>query len=386
MKVPGELAQEVFSEVTEATEFVVVVHSERTHNGGSSKQRLKKESKTVIHALATDPMGPRHARREALNTGLIDNTPFNTDLLPDTERPIQRVRSNAAAEKRRKAEGESPSELKQYMLKLLRNPSRPKGALWIFPTPYSVVTGVKTLLICTCDYALEKFAAFIKKGQAVYGKLRCIKLMGDGTSDETRQGLHSVAMGACGTHWQDYDWLNTLMGLVWALTDGETIFTLSKILEALHWAMQYFHQINMKEVISDTFWDGALAAKAAFRNFFVHEDQTSMIPNEIREHTCVQHAKGNTSDHASHGYKKQSANKTELLAFLPDRVFTIAGGQYVKTLREVGKTGLVNYLCCANTGGALHLIGSSLRAPWQSSWTHVEFGYSTYVTNSVESK
>ena len=76
------------------------------------------------------------------------------------------------------------------------------------------------------------------------------------------------------------------------------------------------HGIKVDQLMEDWYWDGNLASVHVMNEFFP----------DARPHSCLQHAKVNTSRRFGDGCKKMTSMLQEFIAFLPPSAFHIRRG------------------------------------------------------------
>ena len=85
------------------------------------------------------------------------------------------------------------------------------------------------------------------------------------------------------------------------------------------------------------------------------------------------------------GFKHVVSTMLDSSAFLPGPAFHCYWERALSKLRAAGQAGLVEYLVERGGVGSLTLDEGAWTAKWQSSYDHVEPGYSTYAPNVIES-
>ena len=149
--------------------------------GGESKQLPRKRQRAVKERLSQEEGAPSRLRLRELQSGDLPE-----ELVP-TARQIGRYRSERQfADRLRHAC--TQSELKDFLTSLAPSTDKTPGALWVDPDA-TTISAERILIPMTCDYCLKSLSRLAAKGQEVYGRKRCLKLVGDATHNKSREKL-----------------------------------------------------------------------------------------------------------------------------------------------------------------------------------------------------
>ncbi len=178
------------------SDYAVVAHEVGTHNGGSSFQHIRAMRKVTKMKLAGQRhMTPSAARSAAINKAAKTGT---DPLFVPAAREITEQRGKARRAARVDAPAESPAELLQFCKGMSERAQRELHDIWV-AIKY-VETKGRTCVPFTPDYFIEEAKSFILRAQSQSGRLKCLKLIGDATHDQTSQGLKKLQLGFGGCH------------------------------------------------------------------------------------------------------------------------------------------------------------------------------------------
>ena len=81
----------------------------------------------------------------------------------------------------------------------------------------------RTCVPFTSDFFIQEARDFILRAQTQSGRRRCLKIIGDATHDQSSQGLRKFQVGFAGCNFEDGQWRNTILPVVFGIIDEETI-------------------------------------------------------------------------------------------------------------------------------------------------------------------
>ena len=239
-----------------------------------------------------------------------------------------------------------------------------------------VRTHGETVVPFTTDYLIDNFKDFVKKGDSLFPGRNFLKFIGDATHDKTSQGLKKLVLGVACTHFSKGKLQNTVLPIMYAAISQESKSILKTATDALITCIQQRLGFNLADKVEEWYWDGAPEAMAVLSEQF---------PGIIG-HMCLQYAKPQWVKRFSGGFKHYAIWALELTAFMPNPTFHLSIEAMLARLDAAGQTKGVKYLRTANSPCALeHSSEGVWSARWQSSFQHVQPGFSTFLNNSVES-
>ena len=113
-----------------------------------------------------------------------------------------------------------------------------------------VISSVATIVPFTTDHLLASCARFVHASVSHHGRVRCINIIGDGTHNQTSQGLKNIVLGLLGTHFNEGAWFNSIIPGVYTACHQETIVSLRQSVAAFVHGMQHHHSIDLKLYIA----------------------------------------------------------------------------------------------------------------------------------------
>ena len=159
----------------------MVCHKVGECSGGSSTRHILAQRKSEA-AKATTSARPACRERIELMKKL-------DPLIVPTAREITEKKMQKREAARVAAPAESPVELRQFCEKMGQvqdDDAKP------FTKMDRVTTDGRTCVPITCKHLVKALKDFIHRAQQQTGRLKCFKLLGDATHDQSKQGLNKI--------------------------------------------------------------------------------------------------------------------------------------------------------------------------------------------------
>ncbi|CAE8647481.1 unnamed protein product [Polarella glacialis] len=220
------------------------------------------------------------------------------------------------------------------------------------------------------DFLLAQVVAFAARTSQ-------LKLVSNATHNVGQQNMKLMSASAVGLHWSKGDWRMTTIPAVFCLSKEESAESVTAMLEALKEALLDRFGFDLAEQVSDHYLDGGSGLAAGF---------AATLPASA-ERRCLQRIKKQLAKKTKlwkNGNKhKQLQLWVEVSAFLPSNVLSHKFWSYaLDSLIKLEEEAMVTYL----KGHVLKISDDGFWcASWQSGITQIEPGFSTYVSNSLES-
>ena len=195
----------------------------------------------------------------------------------------------------------------------------------------------------------------------------------DGTHDVSKEKMKLLGVGAVGTHWAEKhcEWMSTMIPLAFALAHEETKESFTCLLKFAKRVLFEMSGVDLVECVDSIYVDGAPELK--------HIADTMFQQALFRR--CVQHVKNRIQFQVGGGIAWELKKRVDLSAFIPnDFVFHLYWKTIVERLRLAGASKAVNHLL----KNVLQQGPGGYWAAWQSGYSHVQPGRSTYTPNVIE--